>query len=68
MIKGIEIFRNYFEEYKDQYVLIGGAACDIIMEEIERVSSHKGFGYGINCRSTDTGISIYDRVVFKIAI
>ncbi len=36
MIKGIEIFRNYFEEYKDQYVLIGGAACDIIMEEIER--------------------------------
>lgn len=36
MIKGIEIFRNYFEEYKDQYVLIGGAACDIILEETER--------------------------------
>ena len=33
MIKGIEIFKDFFKEYKDQYVLIGGAACDIIMEE-----------------------------------
>jgi hypothetical protein len=29
MVKGIEIFREYFSEYTDQYVLIGGAACDI---------------------------------------
>lgn len=36
MIEGIEFFRNYFEKYKDQYVLIGGAACDIIMEETGR--------------------------------
>ena len=35
MIKGIEIFKDFFKEYKDQYVLIGGAACDIIMEETE---------------------------------
>lgn len=33
MIRGIEIFKEFFEAYKDQYVLIGGAACDIIMEE-----------------------------------
>ncbi len=30
MVKGIETFKSYFEEYADQYVLIGGAACDII--------------------------------------
>ena len=35
MIKGIEIFKDFFKEYKDQYVLIGGAACNIIMEETE---------------------------------
>ena len=35
MIKGIEMFKDFFKEYKDQYVLIGGAACDIIMEETE---------------------------------
>ena len=26
---GIELFRDYFQDYADQYVLIGGAACDI---------------------------------------
>jgi hypothetical protein len=29
MVKGIEKFREYFSEYADQYVLIGGTACDI---------------------------------------
>jgi hypothetical protein len=33
MVKGIEIFRNYFSDYTDQYVLIGGAACDISFGE-----------------------------------
>ena len=26
MVKGIEIFQEYFKEYTDQYVLIGGVA------------------------------------------
>ena len=29
MVKGIDVFRDYFSEYTEQYVLIGGAACDI---------------------------------------
>ena len=29
MVKGIKRFRDYFREFTDQYVLIGGAACDI---------------------------------------
>ena len=29
MVKGIERFREYFIDYSDQYVLIGGTACDI---------------------------------------
>jgi hypothetical protein len=35
MIGGIDTFRNYFRDYKEQYVLIGGAACDIIFDEID---------------------------------
>jgi hypothetical protein len=35
VVKGIDIFRKYFEEYTDQYVLIGGAACSISFEEQE---------------------------------
>lgn len=29
MVKGLDKFREYFREFTGQYVLIGGAACDI---------------------------------------
>lgn len=35
MVGGIKKFKDYFAEYTDQYVLIGGAACDIIMEDFD---------------------------------
>lgn len=35
MVKGLDIFRTYFKDYEQQYVLIGGAACDIIFESNE---------------------------------
>ena len=33
MVTGIESFREWFSEYEDQYVIIGGTACDILMAE-----------------------------------
>jgi hypothetical protein len=35
MIKGIDTFKTYFHDYKEQYVLIGGAACDIIFQDVD---------------------------------
>lgn len=35
MVKGLDKFREYFSDYTDQYVLIGGAACDISFSEHE---------------------------------
>ncbi|MBO4725066.1 MAG: hypothetical protein J5622_01015, partial [Firmicutes bacterium] len=32
MVKGLDTFRKYIESYEEQYVLIGGAACDILFE------------------------------------
>lgn len=32
MVKGIEVFKRYLADYVDQYVLIGGAVCDIVFE------------------------------------
>ena len=32
MVKGIDRFKEYFSDFTDQYVLIGGAACDISFE------------------------------------
>ena len=31
MVKGLDLFREHFGEFADRYVLIGGAACDLIM-------------------------------------
>jgi hypothetical protein len=33
MVRGLDIFKRYFEQYPDNYVIIGGTACDIIINE-----------------------------------
>ena len=32
-MRGIEIFKQRFEVHKDKYVLIGGAACDVLFSK-----------------------------------
>lgn len=34
MVHGLEKFRAYFEDLTSQYVIIGGTACDILMDEL----------------------------------
>ncbi|MDD3252071.1 MAG: hypothetical protein PHV18_05855 [Lachnospiraceae bacterium] len=33
MVGGIERFKEFFKDFKEQYVLIGGVACDVILEQ-----------------------------------
>lgn len=33
MVKGIEIFRQHFQDYEKHYKLIGGVACSLLMDE-----------------------------------
>ena len=33
MVKGLEVFKNHFKEFSDKYVLIGGTACSLAMED-----------------------------------
>ncbi len=33
MVNGIEIFRDFFKDYTDHYILIGGAACDELLTD-----------------------------------
>jgi hypothetical protein len=35
MVRGLESFRNWFKDYEDNYVIIGGTACDLLMSEAE---------------------------------
>jgi hypothetical protein len=34
MVHGLEKFKEYFKDYTNQYVFIGGTACDILMDEL----------------------------------
>ena len=34
MVHGLEKFKKYFGDYTNQYVFIGGTACDILMDEL----------------------------------
>jgi len=33
MVRGIELFRDYFAGHEDKYTIIGGTACDLLMED-----------------------------------
>ncbi|MFJ7995465.1 hypothetical protein ACIQY5_25570 [Peribacillus frigoritolerans] len=37
-MRGLETFKEFFKEFKNHYVLIGGAACDVIFSEEEESS------------------------------
>lgn len=34
MVLGIDVFKDFFKDYQEQYVLIGGMACDLLLGEI----------------------------------
>ncbi|MCH9626398.1 MAG: hypothetical protein S4CHLAM2_00200 [Chlamydiales bacterium] len=34
MVRGIEHFKQHFSTFKEKYVLIGGTACTVVMEEV----------------------------------
>lgn len=37
MVRGLDIFRDFFAGFENQYVLIGGTACDILFSDNESV-------------------------------
>ena len=41
MVRGLDYFRRHFASYSDRYVLIGGTACTLLMEDV-----------GLNFRAT----------------
>lgn len=34
MVKGIENFKKWFQGYEEQYVIIGGTACDLLLDSV----------------------------------
>lgn len=40
MVRGLDIFKKYFEAYPDNCVIIGGTACDMIIDDALVEDSH----------------------------
>ncbi|MEK6247576.1 MAG: hypothetical protein N2C12_05305, partial [Planctomycetales bacterium] len=34
MVEGLDLFTSHFAEFTDQYILIGGAACTVAMDDV----------------------------------
>ena len=50
MVTGLNVFRDYFADDTDKYVLIGGAACDIVFTRGIRISC---FFRDVRCQSQE---------------
>ncbi len=35
MVRGLEIFKEYFKDYSENYIIIGGTTCDVIIDNAE---------------------------------
>lgn len=34
MVTGLETFREYFQDYPNDYILIGGVACELVLNSM----------------------------------
>ena len=36
MVNGLKLFQEAFENFSNQYILIGGTACDLLLDDVHR--------------------------------
>ena len=63
MVTGIERWKDYFRDYKDKYVLIGGAACNLLEEELgmnPRATKALDLVLVVEALTSDFGLRLWD--------
>lgn len=63
MVTGIERWKDYFRDYKDKYVLIGGAACNLLEEELSmnpRATKALDLVLVVEALTPDFGLRLWD--------
>lgn len=63
MVTGIERWKEYFNDYKDKYVLIGGAACNLLEEELDmnpRATKDLDLVLVVETLTPDFGLRLWD--------
>jgi hypothetical protein len=75
MVTGLELFRKYFQDYPQDYILIGGVACELVLDtmhlrfrptddfDVVIVSEHlkSGFGAALKRFICDGGYTVQHR-------
>ncbi|MBR6263002.1 MAG: hypothetical protein IKR05_07275 [Prevotella sp.] len=63
MVTGIERWKEFFNDYKDKYVLIGGAACNLLEEELDmnpRATKDLDLLLVVEALTPDFGLRLWD--------
>lgn len=63
MVNGLIRWKEYFGDYKDKYVLIGGAACNLLEEELEmnpRATKDLDLVLVVEALTPDFGMRLWD--------
>lgn len=63
MVTGIERWKQYFKDYKDNYVLIGGAACNLLEDELDmnpRATKDLDLILVVEALTPDFGLRLWD--------
>lgn len=63
MVTGIERWKQYFKDYKDNYVLIGGAACNLLEDELDmnpRATKDLDLILVVEALTPDFGMRLWD--------
>ena len=63
MVAGIERWKEYFNDFKDKYVLIGGAACNLLEEELDmnpRATKDLDLVLVVEALTSDFGLRLWD--------
>ena len=63
MVTGIERWKEYFNDYKDKYVLIGGAVCNLLEEELDmnpRATKDLDLVLVVEALTPDFGVRLWD--------
>lgn len=63
MVTGLDKWQEFFADYKDKYVLIGGAACNLLEEELDlnpRATKDLDLILVVEALTSDFGAKLWD--------
>ena len=61
MVRGIDSFRDWFRRYEEQYAIIGGTACDLLVKQGEKPARYRAGFFWFYSSSSESGVRVRSR-------